>query len=227
MSDPAFSGSVNIAAQIGVNAVLIRPMRGLSLFNQAVANSSLLLTPQVVIEEEPTDTLTITEHPVEFGSNISDHAFKRPAEVTLKYGWSNSPTPSLIDSLVGIGAGAVGGAVATVAGLAQSSLSGFNVGVDSNGVQASQINKIYDQLLQLQSSRTLIAIYTGRRFYQNMLIQQLSPDPTDFTTENALIITLRCKQIIIAKTSVVSLPQADASATGPVIQDGTRQTIPR
>lgn len=42
------------------------------------------------IEEAHTDTLTITDHPVEKGANISDHAYRNPAEVVLRIGFSNS-----------------------------------------------------------------------------------------------------------------------------------------
>lgn len=42
------------------------------------------------IEEEGTDDLTITEHPVEQGASITDHAFKQPARLVLRVGWSNS-----------------------------------------------------------------------------------------------------------------------------------------
>lgn len=221
-----FSGSVNIAAQIGLESILIRPMRGITLGNEAVSSSSLLFIPQVTIEEDHLDVLSITDHPVEYGSNITDHSFKHPAELVLKYGWSNSPTPSLADSVAGLVTGAIGSGVATIAGLAQSSLSGFNIGTDGSGIQTTQVNKIYDQLVQLQASRILFAIYTGKRFYQDMLIQQLRVE-TDYTTENALIATLRCRQVIIAKTSVQSLPQADPADTGPVVSNGTNQLVQR
>lgn len=45
---------------------------------------------QIVMEEDHSDKLTITDHPVETGASITDHAFKNPSEVTLILGWSNS-----------------------------------------------------------------------------------------------------------------------------------------
>lgn len=48
------------------------------------------LIAQVTIEENHLDELQITDHPVEQGAVITDHSFKRPAEVTIKAGWSNS-----------------------------------------------------------------------------------------------------------------------------------------
>ena len=48
------------------------------------------LVMHCVMEEGHTDDLEITEHPVEMGASINDHAFKRPATLTLRGGWSNS-----------------------------------------------------------------------------------------------------------------------------------------
>jgi hypothetical protein len=42
----------------------------------------------VTIQEHHDDDLQITEHPVEQGAPITDHAFKRPASVTIRAGWS-------------------------------------------------------------------------------------------------------------------------------------------
>lgn len=43
---------------------------------------------QVTIDEQANDDIQITEHPVEQGAPIADHAFKRPATVTIRAGWS-------------------------------------------------------------------------------------------------------------------------------------------
>lgn len=48
------------------------------------------ITIDCPIEETHKDTLAITDHPVEQGASISDHAYKEPAQVTLKAGWSNA-----------------------------------------------------------------------------------------------------------------------------------------
>jgi hypothetical protein len=55
------------------------------------------IVPDVVIEEKHADTLTITDHPVEQGAAISDHAFKNPAELTMTCGFSGGG--SLVDGL--------------------------------------------------------------------------------------------------------------------------------
>lgn len=52
------------------------------------------LIPHVVMEEHHRDGLIVTHHPVEKGSAITDHAFKSPAEVEMRCGWSNSTAGS-------------------------------------------------------------------------------------------------------------------------------------
>ncbi len=46
------------------------------------------LFADVTIEEKHKDELTITEHPTEVGSAISDHAYLEAPEVMIKVGWS-------------------------------------------------------------------------------------------------------------------------------------------
>lgn len=48
------------------------------------------IIPHIVAEEVATDELVITDHPVEMGADIADHAYRRPVEVLLKCGWSDS-----------------------------------------------------------------------------------------------------------------------------------------
>ncbi len=48
------------------------------------------IIPNVVLEESHTDELTITNHPVERGASITDHAFKNPSQVTVHYGFGQS-----------------------------------------------------------------------------------------------------------------------------------------
>ena len=48
------------------------------------------IIPDIVIEEIQNDQLQITEFPVETGAPISDHAFKRPPEIIMRCGFSNS-----------------------------------------------------------------------------------------------------------------------------------------
>jgi hypothetical protein len=57
------------------------------------ADSSLQykqVVAQITVEETHTDDLAVTDHPVEMGAEISDHAYKKPAELVIRLSWSNS-----------------------------------------------------------------------------------------------------------------------------------------
>lgn len=48
------------------------------------------IIPHVVLEEAGDDELRITDHPVEIGAAITDHAFKMPVVLVMKAAWSDS-----------------------------------------------------------------------------------------------------------------------------------------
>lgn len=49
----------------------------------------------VTVEEDHEDELSITDSPVEQGATITDHAVKRPAQLVVKVGYSNSSLQAL------------------------------------------------------------------------------------------------------------------------------------
>lgn len=52
------------------------------------------IVAQATIMERHYDQLTITDHPTEMGSKITDHAYKMPVEVDISIGWGGgSLTP--------------------------------------------------------------------------------------------------------------------------------------
>jgi hypothetical protein len=168
---------------------------------------------QVVTEEDHQDTLEITDHPVEQGATISDHAFKRPSEVTIKGAWSASP------SVAGLIDGAIGGLKSTITG-AQAIVSG----------KAPQtLVDRYTKLLELQKSAVPFEIYTGKRKYSNMLIRTLSVT-TNKGSENSLEVTLQCREVQIVSTSVLTVStdpsvHADPGSTVPPISMGTKSLV--
>lgn len=149
------------------------------------------IVADATIEEIHQDQLTITEHPVEQGAAIADHAYKRPAEVIIRAGWSSS-SPSAL----------------------------FN---------PSYLREVYDKLLKLQADRELIDVLTGKRDYPNMLIETLALT-TDEKTENALMLTVRMRQVILVSTQTVTVPSDDVQqspqSTGNIQNMGTIQPVP-
>lgn len=196
------------------------------------------IVANITVRERHVDELQITDHPIEQGANISDHAFKRPEEVTIECSWTNSsqlpitgllndPTASLLGSFIlGQGANigvasankAIGGSGLPVeigtaleqVGQVQA-LSSFATAVNSGtGTGTSLVNDVYDQLRKLQISAVPMTIYTGKRRYDNMLITRITVE-TDRKSENALNATLVCRQVILVQTQTVSVsaPQVD------------------
>jgi len=143
------------------------------------------VTFDVVVEEQHEDTLEITEHPVEHGANISDHAFMKPASVTIRAGVSD-------------GSGSIAGEKAGVS--------------------------VYEALQTLQKAREPFDIITGKRKYRNMLIETLSV-LTDADSENALVVTADCREVIIVKTQTVSEPgrHRNPAKTGGTANKGQKQ----
>lgn len=162
------------------------------------------LEVQTNIEEIHTDTLEITEHPVERGASIADHAYKKPAEVVLRCGWSNSSLKALLGIITGFFAG----------------------GTMS---KADFVSGVYSQLLQLQESREPMSVTTGLRQYDNMLIRSLVAT-RDQKTAHVLMVTATFREVIIVTTQAATLPakdsQADPAGTAELENTGVQQVYP-
>jgi len=130
------------------------------------------LVPSVVISEKHSDALEITEHPVEIGAPVSDHAFKRPSDVVMELGFAGGG--SLLN---GINMGAIG----------------LSLGLSPQDT--------YKQILDLQASRQPFDVITGKKTYSNMLIRAIEVT-TDKTSENVLMCVLTLHEVIITQTQL-------------------------
>src|ERR1700722_20299202 len=92
-------GNAVAVGQIAIQLLAIKPKRGF------YATTDGAIIAQATVEEMHSDETEITEHPVEQGSTISDHAFSRPSEVIVTCGWSNSPSGNgPLNALIGAAA---------------------------------------------------------------------------------------------------------------------------
>jgi hypothetical protein len=182
-----------------------------AIFNPARSIGPIAI--QCTLEESHFDELVITQHPVEQGAAISDHAYKQPAEVIVRAGWSNSGLQSVITDLV-------------------EAVSLFTTGaLDFGGTTApfNYASQVYQQLLTLQASRVPFSIITGKRTYSNMLIRSLHVT-TDQRTEHALMCTAVCRQVLTATTQIATFPSA-ANMSSPqnnaaVTNQGAQSLLP-
>lgn len=205
-------GFVAAGLQLGLQAIIIKPKRSIGPFGA-----------YVTISERHHDELEITDHPVEAGAQISDHAFVRPPEVIIECAWSNSPQiqnfPQSLQSAV---TGTVAGVQVIEAG-ARAAATGAIV----TGNSPDQIRDIYNRLRQLQLETQLIDVHTGKRDYTDMLIKTLDVE-TDRETEHCLRVTVTLRQLLIASVRVVTIiapkeDQADPESTMPPVDKGTVQ----
>lgn len=176
---------IGLAASVGGELVsaFFSPKRSIS---SSVASFQAYVT----LREQHHDELVITDHPVEQGAAISDHAYKKPAEVVLTIGWSNSSLSSITSLQFG-----------------------------------NYSSYVYKNLLTLQASRTLFDLSTGKRRYTNMLIQSIGVT-TDANTENSLIATIHCREVIVVQTTSTTLQpaanQSDPQKTAAITNSGTK-----
>ncbi|WP_324029259.1 hypothetical protein GC087_21310 [Pantoea sp. JZ2] len=159
-----------------------------------------IIVPSVVVSEKHSDRLEITEHPVEVGASVSDHAYKRPSEVVMQVGFAGGG--SLLDF---------------ASNLTATSLLGISP------------REVYEQLLKLQSDRMPFDVVTGKRLYSNMLLQNLEVT-TDRFTENVLSATLTLREIIITSTQNIQVADKsnmkNGASTSAVINTGAKSPQP-
>ena len=167
------------------------------LFGQARDIGGII--PDVILEEHTQDTLVITDHPVEYGATISDHAYKAPVELMMRVGYT--PQSILLNSAISMIAGAVGavgGGTSGAGGITPEKL----IGIES-------MPEMYKAFLDLQASREPFDVLTPKRAYKNMLITSISMT-TDNASENALILDVGMREVIITKTALIDgKPQSE------------------
>ncbi|WP_116300020.1 phage baseplate protein [Klebsiella aerogenes] len=160
-----------------------------------------LIVPSVVVSEKHNDTLEITEHPVETGAPVSDHAYKRPSEVVMEVGFAGGG--SLLDFI-------------------DTSSLGLTLGLSPK--------ETYQQILDLQSSRIPFDVVTGKRLYSNMLIRAIEVT-TDRTSENVLMAVLTLRGVIITQTQQIAVADKadmkEGANTSAVINSGTKAAKPQ
>nr|DAG77439.1 MAG TPA: hypothetical protein [Caudoviricetes sp.] len=187
-----FSTWNSTSAPYSIEALTLGRKRSIT----ASGSDAIAIIPDVVISEEHDDEVTVTRHPVDHGAPISDHAFKNPAVLSVRFGWSDSSR--LLNSV-----------------LDQSILRGFLSTED-----------VYKQLLKLMDDRELLTVSTGKRIYQNMIITKLSTSSTAETESALICDITFEEVIIVSAQSTVLVPdvQKNPAQTASPVNGGQRQT---
>lgn len=163
-----------------------------------------------IFEEVHVDSLRMTEHPVEMGAAITDHAYLQPREVLIRCGWSNATLQNFVSAIRSL----------------SSEL--FSSSASASAVASDFVSSVYDKLRALMERRTPLYIFTGTCQYSNMLIVGLHVT-RDSSTGHTLVAEIRCRQLIIVETRATTLPsknnQARPASTASVENTGVKQLI--
>lgn len=153
-----------------------------------------------IVSEQHAGEVEITEHPVEDGSAIADHARPKAMMLTLEGIVTNTPiTPE------------------------QAQRAGLDGVV---GHAAGRYQTVWQQMMALKDAATLLTIVTNLCTYDNMVIQSLTA-PRDRTTGDALRFTMQLKQIRIVKNKtavVVVAAEPKAHAKKKIGKQPTKET---
>lgn len=148
--------------------------------------------------ETHTGATTPTDHPVEDGAVVSDHAIDQPDELELIGMVTNTPILALASQR------------------ARSVL---------GGPASARAQDAYDEIRRLRKTKTIVEAETTLRLYQSMLIVGDSVT-RDKDTGNILAITVRLREFRTATVEASEAPQPASSVDAPEPDLGRQQTAP-
>jgi hypothetical protein len=137
----------------------------------------------------------VTDHPVETGTNVTDHV--RPGNETCRFECIVSNTPIVVPRTHMNG---VGGSVRAV----QLSIGGNAQMLQFDG-PFNRVRSVHEQILQLRRDATIINLFTGFQSVTGVVISSYNverhPD-----TGDALSFTLECRKVRIVSTMTAPVP---------------------
>ena len=139
---------------------------------------SVLLTLDASVNETHSNEAEITEHPVETGSNITDHVRRRPETLEIEGVVSNKP-------------------IAVLASQTQRGIRG--------GPIETKDSDAHEEMRRWQDQGKLLTVMTTLRDYENMVVEGLSVT-RDARNGDILRVVMRLREIILANTELVAAP---------------------
>jgi len=169
------------------------------------------------VSEEHTRESKITQHPIEDGSNISDHVTLTPKRVRIQGVISDSPISFLATALgTAIGAstsavqnsftGGASGILASIASRAAALGLGSIAGLAADKTRTPEVCFQYlDELWQKRERFTRFTIITVLNRYDNMIIQSLT-FPRNSIIGKALHFTITAEEVTVVSSSLILSP---------------------
>jgi len=141
-----------------------------------------------VIEETHTNTVELTQNPVESGVDITDHAIAIPKSLRLQAVVTDSP----------LGLASLGVIIDSITSL-------FGTSTPSNITRSQQA---YQALVALQENREPIIVVTRLAVYDNMIITNIDVKQ-DKDTSQIVLLNIDLQQVIITQSQIISVPASD------------------
>lgn len=152
-----------------------------------------------VISEAHSNTVEVTDNPVELGANISDHAIILPKKITITADVSDTP----------LGFAAVNQIIDNVSGLFGSSTS----------PNITRSTAAYSALVQLMEELEPIEIQTKLVLYKNMIITNIDTRQ-DKDSSRIVSLVISAREVLITESQVIKL-EASQLEDGSPKEQGT------
>ena len=137
----------------------------------------------------------VTSHPVEDGSQISDHVIHDPVTLTVSMEVSNHPIcldPLMLDT-------------------------GF--AASGSNVNNSRIANAFDTLSRIKNERRIFNFQTGLRYYQNMVIESVGVTQ-NAPTRDVLRFSATLKQVEIVNSETIAIQRPESPNLGSAVNRG-------
>ena len=162
-------------------AGLTDPPQRVRVAQRVGASLTTLLRFDASISENHLSELDVTEHPVETGSDITDHLRVRPTTLDMTIIMSNRPIEILATQKpLGI----------------------------KGGSSLERAEDAFREMLRWQSEGLLLTVVTTLRTYENMVLQRIAPT-RDAPSGKILRAALSFREIVTTETQVVDAPDTE------------------
>lgn len=186
------------------------------------------IVADAVLEEVHSSTATITDHPVETGSAVTDHVRKNPDSLRLTLLITNSP---IVDAPAPGGGSLIKQTIeyrvkrhleASVGGLSVAAPGPLNLvgnflpdvtkSISAIGPRAAlaRDRAVYDELQRMMRESSVVTVVTSIRTYDNMAIAEVSL-PRAAIGGAEITVNLRQLRFVSARIVDVPIPKIDAA----------------
>lgn len=167
-------------------------------FNTRLESPLFVIEFDTTPREVHTGSTTPTDHPIEDGAVVTDHAIEQPLEIELQGVITSRPITVLAS---------------------ERTTSFMANGLDGRPESA------WDRIRLLRTSKQLVSVFTELREYSNMMI--VSDSVTrDARTGRVLDISLRLREIRLATVETTDAPEPTDPVDKPTPDLGPKQTKP-